>query len=430
MLNAFLCMLFQGAAGPVFGFAMDSMQAIKQNAPPKWVRVGLWCVVFFMSILYNLFWRDTSIAINYVHFGLSILAALVGYRFFYEGGLLRTATIALILTIAGISAELASALQMRILNISRLSCNFTLPDMVLFSLVGAFFSNFAMLFAAILWRRFQLQKRMPRGSGLFALMNLCLLIPTVMFWMEIYENGSTASLFHIFSMAGALVLSLLLICVQFNQVEKDEMEKELSELKHKSELERQHYQSIEIRREELAKIRHDYNNQLSSVLGLLKTSNPQEAEKIIQSLLGKIEETREYPYCSIPIINAILSEKEKECRTNGIKLYPDILLPDNVAIKPIDLCSIFSNLLDNAIRACTHLPTEVIRGIEISCRIQGDYLLIRCANKATKAPGKKPEGSGYGTKILQEIAKQYHGDFQTEFSNGVFTACLILLNLT
>ena len=151
-----------------------------------------------------------------------------------------------------------------------------------------------------------------------------------MFCTEVYQNGSMDSQFHIFSMAGALILNLLLIYVQFNQAEKDEIEKELLELKYQTDLERQNYQHIEAQREKLAKIRHDYNNQLSSVLGLLKTSNTQEAQKIIQSLLGKIEETREYPYCGIPIIDVILSEKEKECRTNGIKLYPEILLPEDV----------------------------------------------------------------------------------------------------
>lgn len=37
--------------------------------------------------------------------------------------------------------------------------------------------------------------------------------------------------------------------------------------------------------------------------------------------------------------------------------------------------------------------------------------------------------SGYGTTILQDIAKHYPGDFQTDFSDGVFTARLIPLNL-
>lgn len=97
-------------------------------------------------------------------------------------------------------------------------------------------------------------------------------------------------------MAGAAVLNLALIGVQF----------------HQTQLERQHYQSVERRREEMAKIRHDYNNLLSSVLGLVRMGKTREAEEMVLGLLARVEATREAPYCGIPIVNAILSEKEGE----------------------------------------------------------------------------------------------------------------------
>lgn len=423
-------MLFQVSVAPVFAYATESMHKIKKNAPPKWVRIGTWCLAFVLSMLYNVFFRDYNVVINYFHLIMSIIVTIIGYFFFYEGSFLHNITITIILTIAGISAELVSGICLWILDIPNVSGDFHQTDMMLISLIGAFTSNFAMFFVASLWRKFQLQKRMPRNSMTFAIMSFLLLLPTALFAIEVYQNDKTVSLLNIASMAGAFIVNILLICVQFNQANKEELEKEFLSLKHQTELERQHYQNIETRREDLAKIRHDYNNQLSSVLGLLRMNNTQEAEKVIQSLLDKVEKTREYPYCGIPIINAILSEKEKECHANGIELHPDLLLPENVAIMPIDLCSIFSNLMDNAIRACTHLPTEVSHSIVLRSSMQGDYLLIQCSNKSIKAPGTHPEGSGYGTKILQDIAKRYKGCFQTEFTDGIFTAQLILLNLT
>ena len=115
------------------------------------------------------------------------------------------------------------------------------------------------------------------------------------------------SLLHVFSMTGAFLLNMLLIFVQFNQAEKDEAEKELAELKHQTELERQYYESVEARREEMAKIRHDYNNHLSSVLGLMYMGKPDEAKKVLESLLVKVEQTEEQRE------NRLFSMEENSC---------------------------------------------------------------------------------------------------------------------
>lgn len=147
----------------------------------------------------------------------------------------------------------------------------------------------------------------------------------------------------------------------------------------------------------------------------------------MQGLLTKILETREMAYCEIPIVNAILSEKEAECRKSDIKLNVDLLFPDNISVSHVELCSIFSNLLDNAIRACNHLPQETEWKIDLSVRTKGDYVLIRCDNPSLK-PSEHPDGTGYGIKILKDISKRYNGDFKTEYSDGTFSARLVLLS--
>ena len=386
MLNQWLCVLFQMSVGPVFGFAMDSMQTVKENAPPKWVRVGIWVAVTFVSAVFNVFWRDLSTPVNFMSVLLIFIAVVIGRRLFYKTNFLRQLSITFILIVAAGSAELIRVPIMWLLRISIVSVDYSHSDMMLTVLVGSFVSNIFVFFTAVLWRRFNLQKRMPRGSWAFVLMPLCLFVPTTIYCMEIVRNNGVFSPLHIILMSGALLLNLLLICVQFNQAEKEAVEKELSALKHQTELERQHYQSVETRREEMAKIRHDYNNHLSSILALLHMEKRDEAEQMLESLLAKVEQTREYPYCGIPIVNAILSEKEAECYKKGIDFRTDLLFPEDVAIAPIDLCSIFANLLDNAIRACVQLTPGQPRKIELNVAVQGDYLLVRCDNPAVKAP--------------------------------------------
>lgn len=293
MLNQWLCFLFQISVGPVLGFAIDNMQHVKENAPPKWVRVGIWVIFSIVSALCNVFGKSSSANFNYVSWLTHVATVVLSVRYFYQTSFLRQLSVSLILIMAIGSAELVIMPIMWLLRIPAISLDYSHPHMMLAVLAGSFVSNIVLFFVTVLWRRFNLQKRMPRGSWVFVILPLCLAIPTLVYMEQLQQTGGTFSPLHIFSMTGAFLLNILLIFVQFNQTEKDEAEKELSALKRQTELERQYYESVEIRREEMAKIRHDYNNHLCSVLGLIHMEKTEEAEKVIESLLAKVEGTKE-----------------------------------------------------------------------------------------------------------------------------------------
>ena len=76
-------------------------------------------------------------------------------------------------------------------------------------------------------------------------------------------------------------------------------------------------------------------------------------------------------------------------------------------MQKIDICSVFGNLLDNAIRASLQYKTNKDEPeIYLTAGAKGDYLIIKCKNSSMK-PGDKPDGTGYGLKILKEIALKY-----------------------
>ena len=428
MLNFTLCMVFLYLAGPTMGIALDSMLPVKENAPPKWIRIGIWCVCFFLILLLDRLWRASDQAVNFPYILLSLLTAAVSFRFFYAGSIWNKLLVFLILNVAIMSAELVSGLLLLTGRIGQISADYTQPDMLIATCAGAICSNTAMFLASAIWKRFHLKSKAAGGSCTFVLMTLLLSLPTVLVNLDIYISGRAVTLLHILSMAGAFFLNFIMICIQFDQTEKELAEKELAELKHQTRLEQLHYRHIVEQREELSKIRHDYNNYLTAILGLLRNREIRNAEQMIQELLHKIEATKEYPYCGIPVVNAILSEKESICRRNSIQLQTEFQLPDTISIASIDLCSIFSNLLDNAIRACTQLPLGQTGSIQLRCKMQGDYLIIHCQNPASGAPKRYPEGTGYGTRILKDIARRYDGKFQTEFSDGLFIARLVVLS--
>ena len=219
----------------------------------------------------------------------------------------------------------------------------------------------------------------------------------------------------------------MLLVYTVSQEKKTALEEELRETRHAMELEQSHYHKLEQKREELAKIRHDFNNQLASISQLVRTGEEGVAEDMIQTLAKEIVETNETPFCAIPVINAILTEKARACAAAGISLSVNLDLPNSVPIEQMHLCSILGNLLDNAISVCEQKiqdnPT-----IQLNTKVDGDYLFIQVANPSDEPPKKPAPRRGYGFRILSDIAERYSGDFRTEYKAGVFTATVSLLS--
>lgn len=87
-----------------------------------------------------------------------------------------------------------------------------------------------------------------------------------------------------------IVCDIILIYIIFKQNEKGKIRKELEEIRFQAERERIYYEELDKQRIEMAKIRHDYNNMITSVLGLIHMGRENEAEQMIDELLLRMKE--------------------------------------------------------------------------------------------------------------------------------------------
>jgi len=223
------------------------------------------------------------------------------------------------------------------------------------------------------------------------------------------------------------ISNVVLLIVMLEQDKKTLLQDELRETRHAMELEQSHYREVEKRREELTKIRHDFNNQLAVISQLINTGEDSSAQDMINTLSKEIIETKENPFCNIPVINAILIEKTKTCEGLGIDLVVDLSLPTTLSVEQMHLCSIFGNLLDNAINACKQQKHTDKPTIQLSSMVDGDYLFIKAVNPSEEPPKTPMPGRGYGKRILSDLSARYGGDYRTEYNDGVFTAVVSLL---
>ena len=257
-----------------------------------------------------------------------------------------------------------------------------------------------------------------------------LLLPVVMLCFAIYGNynvldhpGSYDFLFFTGEILG-IFLTIYYLYYFVYKAEKTELEMELNQLRYAMQLKNEHYREIERNREKIARIRHDFKNQILTVKQLMDSKNKEEAEQLLSQIETSLQSTNEYRFCSIPIVNAVLEEKSNEFEKKDILLETSLLIKENIKIDEISLCSLFSNLLDNAEHAVERLD-ESKRRIKISAITKGGYMIVKTYN-ASNVPEAPAKGHGYGTQILQSIASRYGGSYRTEYKDGVFAAIVTL----
>ena len=228
-----------------------------------------------------------------------------------------------------------------------------------------------------------------------------------------------------------LVADIVYLYFMADLEKKAVLEREVSSLKYARQLEEQHFKQIEEKRYEVAKIRHDINNQLASIKNMVHSRHIEQAEELIGELENTVRNTQEYRYCSIPVVNAVISEKNKEAEKYGIRLVTKIDIPDSAGITQHHLCSAFANMIDNAIRAERGFTEKDSDKKIINVNAVSDsvsvYITVR--NYVSGVEISREDDSslhGYGQKILGDIAEIYSGTFDTTEKNREYTCTLVM----
>lgn len=254
-------------------------------------------------------------------------------------------------------------------------------------------------------------------------------------YMESSADNAYDSVKYIDNLIDFGVIMLILIYIIITVYDKRLLQLENKLLKQKSELEYESYISLQQQEEDINKLYHDIGNHMDTIKVLIHKGNTEEALNYSNTLSSKYSEIRSEYYCNNKIINAILLQKLKVCKENGIQYDYNLQIPNELSIAEIDLMSVLSNLMDNAIEACGRMKGN--RQIDISISKVGDYLAVQVNNsfdsnlykedkngKRTWKTNKKHHG--YGVKIVKEIVERYEGKSSFEYKENNYKAMVML----
>ena len=391
---------------------------------PRWERVPRWALALGFALVvlpaaYLKISHPLSDALYWAAFILLLLYVLAVFKDrFWKKALLfflfiavteiSEAPIAFLKNLMGVSFDATfGSLQMTLLVAADTTTVFSLSSILLF-----------------FWNRFITHRAIPRRAFIFLIFPVSQIL--MLFAFDGFLQMPTNDLLISVGALLGLIADFILLYILMEDGEKEALAKKLLELETLYRVENAHYQALEAKREETAKIRHDFNNQLSAAYNLIRTGEAEKAGELLDELKIGIAATSEYIYCANSIVNAVLTEKAAKCEKSGTVLKTEIELADEPSIQAMHLCSIFSNLCDNAINAADRCPQEQ-RFISIYAARKGDYFHVKVENSSPNPDSKKPSvRKAYGQEILKDIASRYNGQFSCGWDNGVYRAMLSL----
>ncbi len=217
-----------------------------------------------------------------------------------------------------------------------------------------------------------------------------------------------------------------LIFIFLRQIEQNELENSKEkQLRIQLSRQKQYREEAEEKRKKADCIKENIRMELKEAGRMLRERNQEKFLEVLANVNERMK--KEYRYSNNHVVDAIVSNKAGKCEEKGIDLHTELDIPKNLPATNAELCVIFANLLDNAIRACENCPSLRIR---LAARERGGYLVIRQENTFDGTVENRREGilseHGLGLGIVEQIAVKYQGSLKTEADEGVFVTTVLM----
>lgn len=210
--------------------------------------------------------------------------------------------------------------------------------------------------------------------------------------------------------AALLFLNIYIIYLFYNVGRAVKLEKDLELLEQKSEMQFRYYEELEEKYRSSRKLIHDMRNHLHAIEELYG-SEEKEAKAYVKDLHQMLNTMGQKYYTDNRMLNIILNDKIRRAEKEGVEVEVKIGAIDLQSMRDIDITTIFSNLLDNAIEAAATAETK--KWVEIRADRFHDFHIIKMTN--TKGVERKKEGHmGVGLENIRNALGKYEGKMEVK----------------
>lgn len=167
--------------------------------------------------------------------------------------------------------------------------------------------------------------------------------------LEEYEDLQIYGVFAVMACCTLVVVTLMQIVVLSQNAH---IKKSNDMYKEHMALQKQHYEHMLLQYEELRKFRHDVKNHMLALNSMCTSEDNSQIKKYLSQLTNEVSSKKPVEYTGNRELDAVIAPFVLEAESKNIKVQFKGRVSDNVAIDMFDMCTIISNLLNNAIEAC------------------------------------------------------------------------------
>lgn len=225
------------------------------------------------------------------------------------------------------------------------------------------------------------------------------------------------------------ITNIILIFIVANSIKSEKEKVKLELVNEKLDMQYKYYLMVKESQEKMKQVYHDINNHMENIRSLKNSS--EDVNEYIDNIEDEVKNNKNIYNTGNALLDIILYEKSKDCIKNNIYFNVGIDFSKCEFIDMIDISSIFSNLIDNAIEACNKIDDNniekyiTIKGIFIK-----SYYVVRCENSKTNKviiknnkilTSKKDKFlHGIGLDSIKSSIKKYNGELKIKNSEFKF----------
>lgn len=201
----------------------------------------------------------------------------------------------------------------------------------------------------------------------------------------------------------------------------------LAQLEYDHKLSESYFENVKQSAQMLMKYKHDFNNMITTALHMVDSADAEtkrEGVKLLEQIRDKNNATVIPLYCKNAVVNTILFDKSARAEAEGVDFRFEVSLPEKLNIEMTDLCSIFTNLIDNGMRSASLSDDD---RLELKAWCSMGFMFVKTTNypdEDAPIPEHKNfdinniSAHGYGLSILEDMAEKYDGSFEIKQENG------------
>lgn len=182
--------------------------------------------------------------------------------------------------------------------------------------------------------------------------------------------------------------------------------------------------------ENMRRFRHDFQAHTIALKVIAEKGDWEELRKYIRTMQQESAIDSVEQYTGVAAVDAVVGEWARQAKEKAVTITWEGRLPLSDRVEVFDLCTIFSNLLSNALEACERLEEER-RRIEIHIYCYENSILLTVKNTYDDADGrafslKSRKGDAYhhglGIRNVRDALKKYGGELNYQAEEGWVTA--------